>query len=362
MCVIIEKKVGVEIPVEALVRGATRNPHGYGVMVADRGKIVTFKGLPGDPNDSVIKRGQLAAEEVAKILEECKDLPTQVHFRWATAGKKTLDNAHPFQILNEKDHGLELAMMHNGTFHDFKIEGADESDTAKFVKEVAIPLFVRYADYAANEDELMADKSLRRILATLTGQAGVLTFLTGTGKSMTINRINGKEWPFGWASNHTALIEEAGANSRVFSSDDWQNEYPSRSSSFGGSSRTTVGASSNLPAPWMPPETWKKQQDQADSKVKTQGDSIKEMIRLSPHSSKTGLPEPRVRLDSKDFMGTYELEDLVWLDVDDIRDMIFHCPEATAVILMDLIYKMFLDAKGKPVSNYGRGGNDVTVS
>lgn len=348
MCVIIEKKLGVEIPHEALVRGATRNPHGYGVMVADRGKIVTFKGLPGTNVDSVIKRGQLAAEEVAKILEQCKDLPTQVHFRWATVGKHTVENAHPFQLLNTEDHGIDLAMMHNGTLQDFKIEGADESDTAKFVKEVATPLFVRYAEYADNEDELMADKSLRRILGLMAGHS-VFTFLTGTGKTMTINRINGQDWPFGWASNHTQLLEDKKENSKVFSSDDWPSSYPSRSSSGG------VGPSS----PWTPPDFLAK--NAAQQKIKDQGSTIKEMVRLSPHSAKTGLPEPKARLDSKDFLGTYELEDLVWLDVDDVRDMIFHCPEATAVIFMDLIWKMYLDAKGKPLSNYGKG-SDVTVS
>jgi hypothetical protein len=322
MCVILEKKIGSEIPFEALLRGSTRNPDGYGVSVIDRGEMTVFTGLA--------EKSEVHAEEVQKILEQAKDLPTMVHFRYATAGKRTVANTHPFSLLTKKEHGVDVSLMHNGTMPFFKIEGSDESDTARFVFEVAKPLFIRAWKYhEGDEEQLMDDHALQQALKAMVGH-GVLTLQSSNGSLVKVNGFFGQDYDWGWASNKNPLIVPQKEEKKV---------YP-------------AGATT----PWYGREnasTWKAKADERDSNALEQGEAIKDMVRLSPFTT-FQLPEPRHRLDSKDFLKPFELSDLVWLDLEDIRDMVYNCPEATATVLMDLLFELYQKnnaEKAKPVSS-----------
>lgn len=332
VCVIIEKKLGQEIPFEALQRAADRNPHGFGVMTADRGEIVAVRG--------VCEKPQKGAEEVAKTLEELKDMPTLIHFRYATAGSKSLGNTHPFELLTLNEDGIDVQLMHNGTMSYFKEQGKEESDTALFCKTVGSPLLQRFFHWADTEDDFINDPALKATLQALVG-TGVLTLMTGNGKTLKINGEFGKEYPWGWASNHSTLVEEPKGKSTK------------STSSFGPDTFSTAASA------WNPPEHWKPgNQNKLARTLDDQGAALRDMIRLSPNGRVT-LPVPRTRLDAKDFLGTFELEDLIWLDLDDMRDLVKKCPEATAIILMDLLFKMYLDEKGKPLTSYGKGETSV---
>jgi hypothetical protein len=337
MCVILQKTIGQDIPFEALQRAALRNPHGFGVMVADRGELVATRG--------VCEKAEKGAEEVAKALEELKDMPTLIHFRYATAGSKTLGNTHPFELLKLDADGIDLQLMHNGTMSYFKDPSRQESDTALFCESVASPLLQRWWAYVENEDELINDPALKKTLEAIVG-AGVLTLMTGSGKVMKINEDYGEVYPWGWASNKNPLVED-------------KTKRKDTKSHYGPSTLETAATSYNNASAWSPPEHWKPaNQNKSTRSLDDQGAALRDMIRLSPNSKVT-LPVPRTRLDAKDFLGTFELEDLVWLDLDDVRDLIKKCPEATAIILMDLLFKLYLDAKGKPLVSYGKG--DVGV-
>jgi hypothetical protein len=121
MCIIIHRPQGAatRLSRETLQRCATRNPHGFGIMWADKGKLNTARYLPGERKD-FIKR--------ALILQAC-DVPMVLHFRWATHGAVTKENTHPFVI--RKGHA---ALMHNGILSIPCIKGW--SDTRTFAYEV----------------------------------------------------------------------------------------------------------------------------------------------------------------------------------------------------------------------------------
>jgi len=301
-------------------------------MVADRGELVTIRG--------VCEKAEKGAEEVAKALEELKDIPTLIHFRYATAGSKSLGNTHPFELLKLDTDGLDLQLMHNGTMSHFKDSNSEESDTSLFCSKVATPLLQKWWLAAETEEELITDPALQATLSALVG-TGVITLMTGSGKVMRVNGEYGKEYPWGWASNQTPLVEDKskGKSTKSF--------VPLGSSNY-----------DNVASAWSPPEHWKPgnlNRTALAERLDDQKTALQDMIRLSPNS-KVALPVPRTRLDAKDFLGTFELEDLVWLDLDDIRDLVKKCPEATAIILIDLLYHLYLDEKGKPLTNYGRGG------
>lgn len=327
MCVIIEKKIGKDIPFDCLLSGATRNPDGYGIVVADRGQLVVFQGLAD--------KSSAHAEEVAKILEQSRDLPTMIHFRYATVGARDASNTHPFPLLTKKDHGLDVQLMHNGTMQYFKKEKATLSDTQVFVNEVARPLFIRSWEYLdEDEEELMSDNVLSATIRALVG-SGVITFMSGSGWTTKINSDYGMNYDWGWGSNKNDLefsMKHKGERSFL----------PSSSSKE-----------------WQPPEAWKQgtastrsteRQVQKDKDLKqaldviSQGDDVSKLCRLSPNTSSV-LPKPSTRLTSDDFLKPYSLEDLIYLDLEDIREMVFNCPEATAVVLMDLLHKLYLERK-----------------
>jgi hypothetical protein len=121
MCIIIHRPQGAatRLSRETLQRCATRNPHGFGIMWADKGKLNTARYLPSERKD-FIKR--------ALILQAC-DVPMVLHFRWATHGAVTKENTHPFVI--RKGHS---ALMHNGILGIPCVKGW--SDTRTFAYEV----------------------------------------------------------------------------------------------------------------------------------------------------------------------------------------------------------------------------------
>lgn len=320
MCVIIEKKIGKEIPFDCLLSGATRNPDGYGVVIADRGQLVVFQGLAD--------KSSAHAEEVAKILEHCKDLPSMVHFRYATAGARDVAMTHPFPLLTKADHGLDVQLMHNGTMPYFKVFKSPMSDTARFVNEVARPLFIRTWEYVdEDEQELMTDNVLQATIKALVG-SGVITFMSGTGWTTKINDVQGMDYDWGWGSNKNNLE----AYKLLKTKTEEKSFLPSRS--------------------WTPPEKWKTPEDKADSDqelklaldVINDGQGIAELCRLSPNTS-TSLPKPSTRLTSDDFLKPYSLEDLAYFDLEDIRKMVFDYPEAAAVCIMDLVHKLYVERK-----------------
>lgn len=323
MCVILEKKPGLEIPFEAILKGATRNPDGYGVSVVDRGETTVFHGLAD--------KYSTHADEVQKILEQAKDLPTMIHFRYATAGKRSLANAHPFPLLTKKEHGVDVTLMHNGTMQFFKIEGSEESDTSRFVEEVAKPLFIRAWKYHdQDEEQLMDDHALQQAIKAMVG-AGVITFQSSNGSLVKINHWHGQEYPWGWASNKAPLIETK------------KDPDEPRTRIISGASTPWYGNNHN--------GGWKKKEEERDANALEQGEAVKDMVRLSPYTS-FQLPIPKHRLDSSDFLKPFELADLIWLDLEDIRDLVYNCPEAAATILMDLLYELYQKEaaeKNKPV-------------
>jgi hypothetical protein len=121
MCIIIHRPAGAatRLSRDTLQRCATRNPHGFGIMWAFNGKLMTARYLPGERKD-FIKR--------ALMLQD-QDLPLVLHFRWATHGAVVKENTHPFVIV--KGHS---ALMHNGILSIPCIKGW--SDTRTFAYEV----------------------------------------------------------------------------------------------------------------------------------------------------------------------------------------------------------------------------------
>ena len=95
MCVIIVKQNNKPLSREVVKTSARINPHGLGIVWLDTFEVTRHK----------------SNEYSVLLTNENKERPFIAHFRYATVGKISVDNTHPFVCGNKTD---ELLMM-NGT-------------------------------------------------------------------------------------------------------------------------------------------------------------------------------------------------------------------------------------------------------
>lgn len=189
MCVIIHRPADKEISDRHLDACMARNPDGWGVMFDDRGRIETWREL--DP------------KRFKDLYRQLDGIRLNIHFRKTTKGKTSDFNLHPFPVLNMKDHGMDLLMMHNGTFHDLP-EVNGRSDTHYLAESILRPMLAR--DYT-----LIDNDGFQRLLAAFCGWSKLL-FLDNEGGSLIFNKASGVEVDGVWFSNdysHTHLDKPA---------------------------------------------------------------------------------------------------------------------------------------------------------
>jgi glutamine amidotransferase len=116
MCLLIVKPAGVAIARGLLTRATRAHPDGFGVAWASHTGCHATKGV------------QVSVDAQASLLAAIVDAPAIVHWRWATHGSVSIDNAHPFALPN----GGWAA--HNGVLRGFGAH--DRSDTRDFVDTV----------------------------------------------------------------------------------------------------------------------------------------------------------------------------------------------------------------------------------
>lgn len=189
MCLIIQREPNFEIPYDKFESAIHTNPDGYGLSFPDEGKLRTLKSHhKADP------------ENLYRVVnEELIELPLLIHFRFNTAGKTNLRNAHPFPILEHGTDGIDLRMAHNGTIGKYKtIAQTDESDTRAFVREFVRPLFKRMIK-AVGPEELLKDEFTKKLLEDQIPKGSVLSFLDSQGNTLNVNETgNGGKKEDGW--------------------------------------------------------------------------------------------------------------------------------------------------------------------
>jgi hypothetical protein len=190
MCLIINREPDFEIPFQKFKSAIEVNPDGYGLTYPDdKGVLRTLKdSAKPDP------------ERLYRIVnEELKEVPLLLHFRYNTAGKTNLRNAHPFPVLEKDTDGIDIRMAHNGTINKYKtIAKADESDTRAFVREFVRPLLKRMVK-AVGPDEVLKDPFTMKLLEDQIPSGSVLSFVDGNGYFQNINELgNGGGREDGW--------------------------------------------------------------------------------------------------------------------------------------------------------------------
>jgi predicted glutamine amidotransferase len=115
MCLAIYKPENAQVSRATLKKGSVSNSDGMGIVVATESAMIRYRTLKD-------------FDRFYQFYKEYEKYPMMIHFRWATVGRVSEENIHPFRI---KDN---LFMCHNGGFYNF---GNNEvSDTRAVAEEL----------------------------------------------------------------------------------------------------------------------------------------------------------------------------------------------------------------------------------
>lgn len=186
MCVIALKLPAATLDEITLRAMWVSNPDGAGYA------------YPGPDGKMVINKGFMTLNELIESVrsnsKELENVPVLFHFRIRTAGQRSAENTHPFEIV-----GGEGVLAHNGTFYELTNNVlTGESDTHKFTD-----IFGEDLSYEVTE-ALREKDNLRPAIGT-----NKLAFLYADGSHVIWNESLGT-WREGvWYSNTGFAYTEA---------------------------------------------------------------------------------------------------------------------------------------------------------
>ena len=194
MCLIIQTNKPKNLDLDLMECAYENNSDGFGVMFYNNGKIHTHKILPKTFAD--VKKVFVPYQEL--------NVPMGIHFRFATQGDTTKSLSHPFQVLNKKEHGKDLWVMHNGASLPTAMIDKGKSDTHQFIKWFLKPQLI-------NNPKLLYNEDWQELISDIIGSDKML-FLDGDTKEFTtINPQNGEDVSgIGWLSNTYSIKRGVG--------------------------------------------------------------------------------------------------------------------------------------------------------
>ncbi len=340
MCVIILRNPGVSIPFEKVRSACIVNPDGWGLAVADRGKLEITKGL-SDKTDP---------EVIFKHLEDAKNQSIMLHLRYVTAGARTLDNCHPWLFLEHKTHGIDAAFCHNGTLYTWKEHNSDRPDSWWINEKLVKPLYERVHAFAG--ENFLRDEFAQELLEQTAGSNSLFGLIDGNGLQLAVNHTKGTEFEGWWASNEYSFDAKHREPDPPTTPDkdpweDCEKYYLSY-----GPSESTPRCNTNFTVPPNDNEPvdaliTMDEDEMADmEELLEQGEKIKETLdamktkRMNPKLIKDLLKQKRPTFC--EICKIDDLREMTRFDPEDLCEMAVFYPEATAVLLKDLLTELYL--------------------
>lgn len=159
------------------------NPDGIGVMYEKNKRLIIKKLLPRSP-----------LEIVDFYKSHIQGKACAFHLRMRTHGDIDISNCHPYEVLNESDHGIDLYLMHNGILRTGNSKDTSKSDTYHFIQDHLKPLLVEDPNYAFT-DEFIS------IVGNEIGNSNKFVLMDNLGRQSIINANRGIFWQERWFSN-----------------------------------------------------------------------------------------------------------------------------------------------------------------
>lgn len=187
MCLLItQSKFSPALSDEWLADFYEHNQDGVGVMYSESDTLIIEKALPASA-DAFVKfyRKHIQGRDCA------------FHLRMKTHGAIDLTNCHPYEVLNRKDHGLDLWLMHNGILATGNAADVSKSDTWHYIRSYLRPML-------AENPEFFVHPSFAEIVGKHIGVGNKFVLMDHRGRMVTINRGEGVYWAGLWLSNEYA--------------------------------------------------------------------------------------------------------------------------------------------------------------
>ena len=174
------------------------NQDGVGVMYSENGTLIIEKALPSNADAFIsFYRTHIQGRDCA------------FHLRMRTHGNTDLENCHPYEVLNRKDHGLDLWLMHNGILSTGNARDISKSDTWHYIRDYLRPMLIENPDFFAHP-------SFADIIGKHIGTSNKFVLLDQTGRMVTINQDEGVYWAGLWLSNEYAWSASHSASDKPF--------------------------------------------------------------------------------------------------------------------------------------------------
>jgi len=184
MCLLItQPSAAPALPEHWLSDFFSYNSDGVGVMYSENGCLITEKILP-----------KTAADFAAFYTQHIAGKNCAFHLRMRTHGDTDLDNCHPYTILNQADHGIDMALMHNGILSTGNAADKSKSDTWHFIADYLRPLLAKNPDFAFHP-------AFATLIGDYIGASNKFVIMDGAGRTATINQTAGVFWGGLWLSN-----------------------------------------------------------------------------------------------------------------------------------------------------------------
>jgi predicted glutamine amidotransferase len=159
------------------------NSDGVGVMYVEGQSLVIEKCLPKSADDFVnFYYSHIAGKDCA------------FHLRMRTHGATDLENCHPYEVLNAKDHGLDLWLMHNGILHTDNKKDTTKSDTWHYIRDYLRPML-------ANNPDFFVTPEFQDLIESHIGSSNKFVLMDNQNRLVTINESAGVYWGGLWLSN-----------------------------------------------------------------------------------------------------------------------------------------------------------------
>ena len=188
------------------------NSDGVGVMYVEGSSLVIEKCLPKSADDFVnFYYSHIAGKDCA------------YHLRMRTHGATDLENCHPYEVLNSKEHGLDLWLMHNGILHTDNTKDVTKSDTWHYIRDFLRPMLVNNPDFFVTPE-------FQELIESHIGSSNKFVLMDNQNRLVTINENAGVYWGGLWLSNTYAWTASKSATKAYDNSpelaEDQVNETP----------------------------------------------------------------------------------------------------------------------------------------
>lgn len=325
MCQIFLIPAGLMPDKDQFTSSVITNPHGWGMVEATGGELLyTFPSF----EDGSHKEN---TDAVWEAVEGSKDVTRMVHMRYNTAGSTSLENAHPFTILDtEWGHPKNIAMSHNGTLRKFSppINSKDtRSDTCVMVEEFMGPLFDAVIGAYPEKNPWEFDW-VQRLMDEAAGTASKFCFLNGDGDYFLVNEKQGEWLDSGiWVAN-TYSFNKSHREPRVTTYSGYPRNHGVTTQKKGQEDWSTAGAPKISPNthPSITPNT------KSTTGTTTEGTSTTTI----PKKSQLVLFKPELVTEKFSTRFNCSPRDLIFLDEDALADIIDQSTDDAILLIMQM--------------------------